>query len=73
VGKRIKIGEKYFRERRGKLVEIPTAWLGVVPTGATMRKRPSRLTHKIARAVKHTTKGGIHYIDGRHQMIDAEA
>lgn len=70
---RMEVDGRFYRMRRGKLVEIPAAWVGKIPTGSTKRKRLSQLPHKLARAVKHTAKGGIRYVDGRYQMIDAEA
>jgi hypothetical protein len=38
--------------RRGKLVEIPAAWVGKIPTEQTLRKRDSKLTNKLARETK---------------------
>lgn len=39
--KRLKIGDRYYRKRRGKLVEIPPEWVGKVTHKQTMRKRKS--------------------------------
>lgn len=36
---RVEIDGKFFRYRRGKLVEIPTQWVNKIPTGRTMRAR----------------------------------
>lgn len=44
---RIKKGNKYFRIRDGKLVEIPNQWVGVVTHPQTIRKRQSKKTGKI--------------------------
>jgi len=46
VTKRIDIGEKSFRLRRGVLVEIPNKWIGKTLNGHTKRKRQSKLTRK---------------------------
>ena len=59
--------------RRGKEVEIPAEWVGKIPTDKTIRQRPSKLTGKVKRAVKRSTKGGLRFVDGRHSMVDAEA
>lgn len=42
-GRRIE-GEdgKFYRERRGKLVQIPDEWVGQIPTERTIRNRPSK-------------------------------
>ena len=52
MGKRIEIDGKFFRERRGKLVEIPEKWLGQVTSRETIRQRPSKLQRKVRRIVK---------------------
>jgi hypothetical protein len=49
VTKRIEIDGKFYRERRGKLVEIPAEWVGSVTHPQTMRKRPSKQIGKLAR------------------------
>jgi hypothetical protein len=49
MSKRIEIDGKFFRERRGKLVEIPPEWVGNVTHPQTIRKRASKLIGKIAR------------------------
>jgi len=46
MGKRFEISGKYFRVRRGKLVEIPEKWEGIVARPQTIRKRQSKLTRK---------------------------
>jgi len=46
MAKRIEIDSKYFRLRRGVLVEIPERWVGVCADGQTIRKRQSKLTRK---------------------------
>ena len=40
--KRVKVGGKFYRMRRGKLVEIPEEWVGKVTHRQTVRKRPSK-------------------------------
>ena len=42
MSKRIEIDGKYFRKRRGKLVEIPEEWVGKVTNPQTIRKRKSK-------------------------------
>lgn len=46
MAKRIDIGEKSFRLRRGVLVEIPKKWIGKTLSEQTKRKRQSKLTRK---------------------------
>jgi len=40
--KRIEIDGKFFRLRKGRLVEIPAQWLGQVTYPQTIRKRASK-------------------------------
>lgn len=40
------------RIRRGKVVVIPPEWIDKVPTPATIRQRPSKMTGKLARRLK---------------------
>lgn len=40
------------RKRRGKIVEIPPEWQGVVTHPQTIRKRASKLTGKARRRIK---------------------
>ena len=40
--KRIKMGDKYYRYRRGELVEIPIEWVGKTPNKNQMNNRKSR-------------------------------
>lgn len=44
-------GDRY-RTRRGKLVKIPDEWVGKFTTPATIRRRDSKLTNKLARNTK---------------------
>ena len=46
MAKRIEKDGRSYRMRRGKLVEIPTKWIGQTLTPQTKRKRLSKLTHK---------------------------
>ena len=39
---RVQIGDRYFRWRKGRLVEIPPQWVGQVTHPQTIRKRPSK-------------------------------
>lgn len=52
MSKRIEIDGKFYRKRRGKLVEIPADWVGNVTSRRTIRQRPSKLTGKVKRVVK---------------------
>ena len=36
---RIQVGDKYYRKRRGVLVEIPREWLNQIPTKSTQSDR----------------------------------
>jgi hypothetical protein len=51
--KRIEKDGKFYRMRRGKLVEIPAEWVGEVVHPQTIRERPSKLIGKVAREVKY--------------------
>jgi hypothetical protein len=53
VMKRIEKDGKFYRMRRGKLVEIPAEWVGEVVYPHTIRERPSKLIGKVAREVKY--------------------
>lgn len=46
---RIVIDGKSYRMRRGKLVEIPPEWVGRDTNRCTIRKRKSKLIHKLRR------------------------
>lgn len=46
MAKRIDIGEKSFRLRRGVLVEIPKKWIGKTLSGQTKSSRDSKQTRK---------------------------
>ena len=48
MSKRICVDGKYYRTRRGKLVEIPTEWVGMFTTPQTIsrRKEGARLKRK---------------------------
>ena len=49
MSKRIEIDGKFYRMRRGKLVEIPAEWVDKVPTQRTIRNRPSKQSNRQAR------------------------
>lgn len=40
--KRLEINGKFFRKRKGKLVEIPEKWVGNTVHKQKIRKRPSK-------------------------------
>lgn len=46
MSKAIVIDGKTFRERRGKVVEVPPEWVGKIPHDQTIRKRQSKRTKK---------------------------
>jgi len=53
MAKRIEMDGKFYRMRRGILIEIPELWVGKVTHPQTIRKRPSKdqqgITHKPSR------------------------
>lgn len=51
MAKRIEIDGKYFRMRRGKLVEIPLEWVGKTMFKTNIRRR------KLDAKVKNNRKG----------------
>lgn len=44
--RRIERDGKFYRMRRGRLVEIPEEWVGETTHPQTIRKRPSKMIHK---------------------------
>ena len=42
MGRRIEIDGRFYRRRRGELVEIPEEWVGQTTHPQTIRKRPSK-------------------------------
>ncbi len=42
MSKRLEFGNRFFRWRRGKLVEIPTEWVGNTTHPQTLSKRRSK-------------------------------
>ena len=70
MAKRIEIDGKYYRLRRGKLVEIPPEWVGSTAHPQTIRKRASK------QSGKKRERKGIQYSDstyGDRIMSDARA
>ena len=63
MSKRIEINGKFYRKRDGKLVEIPTEWVGKTLHPQTKRKRQSKQTKSIRDAQVKTERSG--FIDGR--------
>lgn len=47
MAKRKKINGKWYRKRRGKLVEIPSKWLGKTVHNQTISKRQSKKVRKL--------------------------
>lgn len=76
MSKRIEQDGKYFRVRRGVLVEIPQEWVGRVTTPQTINKRDSKLTNKLARATKWRRNklgsSGSRYIDYIDTKVDQQ-
>ncbi len=50
--KRIEKNGKFYRMRRGVLVEIPEEWVGKTVSKQTINQRPSKQTHKQAKDAK---------------------
>lgn len=71
MAQRIEKEGKFYRMRRGKLVEIPQQWIGRHPTAQTIRKRPSKLTGKVKRVVKDFA-GVNRFKDKRAMPLEAE-
>lgn len=70
MGKRIQLDGKFYRERRGKLVEIPADWVGNVTHPQNVRQRPSKLIGKVKRIVKDV--GGVNrYKDRKQELLHA--
>lgn len=46
MSKRIEVDGRFFRARRGVLVEIPKKWVGKTLSGQTKSKRQSKETRK---------------------------
>lgn len=67
--KRLEIEGKFFRMRRGILVEIPDKWLGKVTNSTTIRQRKSKLISKVKRQVNDWN---IHYKDMKVEPIIKE-
>lgn len=51
--KRLEKDGKFYRMRRGKLVEIPAEWVGQVVYPQTVRERTSKRSGKAARESKY--------------------
>lgn len=51
--KRVEKDGKFYRMRRGKLVEIPAEWVGQVVFPRTVRERASKQLGKVARDAKY--------------------
>jgi hypothetical protein len=54
--KRVEKDGKFYRLRRGQLVEIPSEWVGRVTHGQTIAKRPSKQIHKLRKYAKHASR-----------------
>ncbi len=60
MSKRIEKDGKFYRMRRGKLVEIPEEWVGNTVHPQTIRNRASKVIHKLRKAAKGVM-AGFHY------------
>ena len=74
TGKRIEVDGKFYRMRRGKLVQIPDEWVGTTVTPQTKRKRLSKVAsgkkadqvkHMFGRKEKDKTYNRQHKFDGQ--------
>lgn len=48
-----------FRVRRGKLVEVPPAWVGRMTTKKTIRQRPAKLPRKLRKAARRGNRRSL--------------
>lgn len=67
---------KFYRWRRGVLVEIPPEWLGQVTSPQTIRKRPSKQVRKLRRQARRKYPRSGHKMapdlgDRRQNISDA--
>lgn len=69
MAKAIKIGTDVYRMRRGKLVKVPTEWVGNITTSETIRQRPSKRIHKLRRDALANGKRRLDWVDGRYDEI----
>jgi hypothetical protein len=69
MGKMLTIEGKPYRLRRRRLVEIPSQWLGKIPTDLTIRKRKERSKLKKLRNRKHRHKYGVFGVAGAHVCL----
>ena len=53
MAKRVEIDGKFYRWRRGKLVQIPDEWVGKTLHPQTKRKRPSKQIGKRKKSTKY--------------------
>ena len=60
MSKRIEIDGKFFRVRRGELVQIPDEWVGQVIHPQTMRKRSSKMINKRKRDNSFGSRSKFH-------------
>lgn len=61
MGKRLDIGGRAFRKRRGEWVEIPEEWIGKVPNPQTIRDRPSKRSRKARNmTIRHRDSEGMY-------------
>lgn len=71
MGKRIEMDGKFYRKRRGKIIQIPDEWVGRAPTTQTIRQRDSKLEGSVKRVVKDA--GGVNrYKDRRDELRASE-
>ena len=59
MGKRIEKDGKFYRLRRGRLVEIPAEWVGQVAHPQSIRKRRSKGSHSERSVQSHPAQSGF--------------
>lgn len=71
MSKRIEIEGKFYRERRGKMVEIPIEWVGKI---VTKQRKRHRLSKQHSVGARHLVQAQLncknpHYIAHRYDSI----
>lgn len=72
MAKRIKKDGKFYRMRRGKLVEIPSEWVGETVHPQTIRNRPSKKPHKFRNLHRINKHFGKAYKNGQAKEEGSE-
>ena len=61
MAQRIERDGKFYRMRRGELVEIPSQWVGQTTTAQNIRKRRSKLSHGERSEQSHPGRDGTFF------------